>query len=189
VKRSARYGRILVCLSVTMVGSAGLQNPSFTQGLTGWKAAWHVAAAGEAVLTDTQDRHAFLFQTAALTDTVFTVRFDFRGGLSSTVPAGAFRDSFFASLYFVSQPHEFILEHDSAARAEGLLDLDATGPYNVHGTISASPRGDGWSRFTGTFTNGHAYAVVAFELHDLNAVPGDSTIRVDDVDLLPATPP
>ena len=105
------------------------------------------------------------------------------------MPAGAFADAAFVSVYEADRPAGFIAEHDRFAAAHGVLDLDARGAYNHSGTVGPSPLGDAWRRFTGRVSLAHAHAVVAFELYDLNTVRGDSRIDVDNVSLTPVAAP
>jgi hypothetical protein len=91
-------------------------------------------------------------------------------------------------VYGVDDPSAFIHEHDRFAAAQGLFDLDACGAFSVHGAIAASTKGGGWLHFTGTVTNAPAHVVVVMELYDLDLVPGNSSIRIDNVAVTPAGP-
>lgn len=165
---------------------AALVNTDFSQGLIHWKAAWPVSTIdGEALLTDAAAQHVYFFQAFLSGPETVTIEFDFRNELCPTNRPGTFRDSFYVSVYQVDHPGDFILEHDKFARAGGLMDLDAGGPFNVNGVVTDSPKGPGWWRFTGTWTNAHAYALVVFELYDLNLTPGDSAVRLDNVMVSP----
>ena len=167
--------------------AAGVRNGDFGQGLRYWKAAWHVAApGGELALTDAAAPQAFAFQALSVAPaTNLTVGFDFFNGLSSTNAPGTFRDSFYASLYEVDDPAGFVLEHDKFGAAHGLMDLDAGGAFDLHGTVSSSVKGAGWQHFAGSFSTAHSNVVVVFELYDLNLSLGDSTVRVDNVVVTP----
>ena len=178
-----------VCTWLCLGLARAIENSDFEKGLQAWKAAWHVASAeGEAVLSDAQDTHAFLFQADDGLSGPVTVAFDFFNALSDDVPDGAFRDSFYASVYQVDTLSDFVLEHDQFDASQGLMDLDAGGAFDVQGSVAASPRGGGWLRFEGTINAVHAYVVVVFELHDLNVTAGDSSVRLDDVTVQGAAP-
>jgi len=164
----------LVCRAV--------DNGDFGDGLRRWKAAWHVTeTGGEAVLSDAEANHAFLFQASSPSSSVVAIEFDFLNALSSTVSNGLFRDSFYASLYAVNDLSDFITEHDRFDDSHGLMDLDAEGTYNVQGSITNSPKGGQWSRFSGVYTNSRAFLIVMFELYDLNFIADDSSVRIDNV--------
>lgn len=178
--------------AVILAALAGhaVNNGGFEHDLRDWKASWHVRTdAGAAVLTDKAAGHALLFQTQAVTAGTYELTFDYRAALSAEIPAGAFADAAFVSLYEADRPAGFIAEHDRFAAAHGVLDVDARGAYNHNGTVGPSPLGDAWRRFTGRVTVSHAHAVVAFEMYDLNSVRGDSRIDFDNVSLTPVTAP
>ena len=169
---------------------AELANGSFLENLAGWKAAWPVEVrAGEAVLDDRQTPHVFLFQAVRADAGFVSITFDFQSTLSDQAAPNAFRDSFYASLYEVANPSDFITEHDKFIASHGLMDMDASGPFDVQGTVSATPGRAGWSRFTGTVPVTQPYVVVVFELYDLNFVVGDSAVHVDNVSVLPGAAP
>ncbi|MBU0679560.1 MAG: hypothetical protein KJ626_15775 [Verrucomicrobia bacterium] len=171
-----------LALFVGATSASAILNGDFTSALIHWKTAWHVTSAGgEAVLADTQDVHAFVFQADEVGAGQFTIEFDFRSALSVEVPDGAFNDSFYASVYYVDTLSDFITENDKFDASQGLFDCDANGNFNINGTIGDSPKGAGWSHFSGTFNNSHTYVIVIFELYDLNFVAGDSAVRVDNV--------
>lgn len=179
-------GVVQVLLLATVAAGVTVRNGDFSDGLRGWKTAWSARVSeGEAGLNDRGADPCFLFQAVPLAAGVYTVEFDFRNELCPTNRPGTFRDSFYVSVYQVDHPADFILEHDRFTRAGGLMDLDAGGPFNVQGVITDSPKGPGWSHFTGTWTNAHAYAAVVFELYDLNLVSGDSAVRLDNVIVSP----
>lgn len=185
--RVAMWTALCIWLCTGRVGA--IQNGSFADGLLNWKAAWHTTtASGEAVLSDAQDTHAFLFQAERGPGGSLTVSFDFLNGLSGDVPTGTFRDSFYASIYQVDRLSDFVLEHDLAEASLGLVDLDAGGAFDVNGTVTASSKGGAWLHFEGTISVAHAFVVIAFELHDLNLVPGDSSVRIDNVSILGESP-
>jgi hypothetical protein len=177
----------LVLLSVPR--ARAIEHGGFDAGLNGWKAAWHVSvSAGEAALSDEQATHAFLFQADPGLAGQVTVAFDFLNDLSADVPEGTFRDSFYVSVYQVDTHSDFILEHDRFDAAHGLMDLDAGGSFDLNGNITASPKGGEWLRFEGSFTVAHAYVVLVFELHNLNLVAGDSSVRIDNVAVAASDP-
>lgn len=192
-KKEGRVNRtIWVAVSLGLLSASlcvAIDNGGFDSGLTAWKAAWHVSApSGEAVLSDGRDTHAFLFQSVPGLSGQVTVTFDFLNALSSTVPAGAFRDSFYVSAYQVDTKSYFVLEHDRFNASRGLMDLDAGGPFDVNGNVGASPKGGEWLRFEGTFTVSHPHVVLVFELHNLNLAAGDSSVRIDNVRIAAAAP-
>ena len=188
--RRRGLGASLAFLLATWVAAAAIQNGDFSAGLHFWKASWNVTvSSGEAALSDTGANHAFLFQAAAIPPGVYTVEFDFKSALSAVVPAGAFRDSFYASLYSVNALSDFVLEQDSFDAAQGLLDLDSAGPFNVHGTLGASSKSAAWSHYTGIFTNSYSNVVAVFELYDLNTIAGDSSVGIDNVQITPVQVP
>ncbi len=159
-------------------------NGDFSGGLEHWKASWHVSVSdGAAQLSDSNAPHALLFQGVAVSPGSCRLEFDYQSGLSSTLPDDAFYDAVFVSVYEAESLAHFIAEHDRFSAAHGCVDIDFTGPYNVNGQVGDSPLGDGWKRFSGTVTLSAPYAVVVFELYDLNRIPGDSTIRLDSVTL------
>ena len=182
-----RLGLWGVLLALPLLAGAGIRNGDFSQGLQSWKTAWHVTAAdGEVLLADTAAPHAFAFQAIPCgTGSTLTVAFDFRNSLAATNAAGTFRDSFYASLYEVDDPAGFVLEHDKFGASRGLMDLDAGGPFDVHGAVTNSAKGAGWSRYSGTFSATCSNVVVVFELYDLNLSPGDSAVRIDNVVVTP----
>lgn len=169
---------------------AQLTNETFSEQLVGWKAAWPVAVQeGAAVLDDRRTPHVFLFQTALAGAGSLAVTFDFRSEISAQSTSNALRDSFYASLYEIAEPADFITEHDRFAAAHGLLDLDAAGPFDVQGTVGPAPGRAGWSRFAGTVAVSQSYVAILFELYDLNFVAGDSAVRVDNVSVRPGAAP
>lgn len=178
-------GTVLVAsFCAAFVSRGELANGDFSDGLEHWKASWHVFTSGDVVqLRDSEDAHALLFQGVAVSPGTYRLQFDFRSELSSTLPEDAFYDAVFVSVYEADSLAHFIAEHDRFSSAHGCVDIDSTGPYNVNGEVSESPRGDDWQRFSGTVTVSAAYAVVVFELYDLNLIPGDSTIQFDQVTL------
>lgn len=183
-----------IFISVFMVISAitvmAVDNNDFSAGLLHWKTAWHVTVAdNEAVLTDTNDYHSFMFQADNPGTGPFTLSFDFFNGLSANVPPGRFRDSFYASLYYVDNLSDFITEHDRFDNSDGVMDADAGGTFNIRGTITPVTNHTGWIHFSGTFTNNYTYAIIMFELYSLNATPGDSSIRIDNVIITNETAP
>jgi hypothetical protein len=166
---------------------ADVRNGGFSEGLLFWKTAWHAAVVGgELALSDVAAPQAFAFQAAALGGaTNVSVEFDFYNGLAPTNAPGSFRDSFYASLYEVDDPAGFVLEHDKFGTARGMMDLDAGGPFDVHGSVTNSAKGAGWLRFSGTFSTARPFLVVVFELYDLNLSAGDSAVRIDNVSVRP----
>jgi hypothetical protein len=176
-------GACAAAAALPLLALAGLRNGDFSQGLRFWKTAWPATVAdGALVLSDARTTHSFAFQSAPCAPgSALTVEFDFYNALATTNAQGTFRDSFYASLYQVDDPARFVLENDRFDRAQGLLDLDAGGVFNVNGAVTNSVRGSGWQHFTGTVTAAHSNAVVVFELYDLNLAAGDSAVRIANV--------
>jgi hypothetical protein len=166
-----------------MMAVASVRNGDFAWGLRHWKTAWHVGGSDGALsLSDAAAPQAFAYQVVPLAGaTNLTVEFDFHNGLAPTNAPGAFRDSFYASLYEVNDPAGFVLEHDRFGGACGMMDLDASGAFDVHGSVTNSIKGAGWQHFAGNFGASCSNAVIVFELYDLNLSAGDSTVRVDNV--------
>lgn len=115
----------------------------------------------------------------------YSVAFDFSNELSPDHSAGSFPDTAFASLYFTDDLANFSIENQVFDHALGLMDLDYQGAFNVNGEITPSPGMTDWFRFTAEFTSANQFAVLAFELDNLNGTFGDSTLRVENVALIP----
>jgi len=164
------------------VAFGSVVNGLFQEDLRGWKAAWPILIAdGTATFRDDQTPHVFLFQAVSVTAATVTISFDFRNALSSASTPESFRDSFYASVFEVADSSQFITEHDKFAVSHGLMDLDAGGPFDVQGSVTGIPEREGWFRFSGTVSISQPYAILLFELYDLNLQAGDSEVRIDNV--------
>lgn len=115
----------------------------------------------------------------------YGIAFDYKNELSPEYAEGGFPDTAFASLYFTDDLADFSIEDRVFDDTQPLMDIDHRGPFNVGGGIAPSPGMTDWFRFTGMFTATSLYAVVAFELDNLNGEYGDSTFRVANVALIP----
>ena len=178
-------GMLLVgamCLAAFPCGATVI-NGDFSAGLTGWTSVGDVQGVTDAVLGDTNADYSLLFQGVALTPGSYCLDFDFLNGLSSDVPVGtfAFPDTFFASLYFINDLPSFDLNGSVFDGVDALMDLDASGPSNVNGTLSASSLGSEWTHFSYHFTNNYAYVIPTFELFNFNGISSDSQVRLDNV--------
>jgi hypothetical protein len=160
-------------------------NGEFDNDLSSWSATGSVVGSGGvAVLTESGVTQSLLYQPLVTAGGgAFTLSFDFRNALSSTVPPGALLDTFFATLYFGSSPAAIDIPGGSFTQSLGLFDLDATGAFNVIGTIGASTKGVDWLHFKLTFTTSFAVIVPAFDLRELNATDNDSAVAIDNVAL------
>lgn len=176
----------LLLLPMAVDGAAIVTNGAFADGLDGWEIRGAIAgSSGIAVVTDENANVSLLFQPVEATPGIFEVRFDFRNALSSDVPTGRLADTFFATLYFTNDVTTLDIQAGVFDRAIPLFDLDSRGPFNVNGTIGASSKGAGWSLFTRSFENTHAFIVPAFELRDFNFINDDSAVAVDNVVMVP----
>lgn len=171
----------LLTASFCVPSRAALVNGDFSAGLVGWSAAGNVQPmAGTAAFGDGEDGSgAALYQIVSLTPGQYCFSFDFRNGLSDSVPTGAFPDSFFVSLYFVDDPGDFDLSDNLPAQA--VLGLDYSGVLTGQGILSASLLGTDWTHLDFLFTNSFAYVTPYFELFDLNFIGSDSGVWVDNV--------
>jgi hypothetical protein len=163
------------------VGGNAVTNGQFMSGQTGWSSTGSVTVLSEeAILRDTTDT-ALLYQAVALSSGVYTISFDFSSGLDDGFAPGTFPDTFFASLYFIDDLSSFDLVGGVFDATAALMDLDFSGAFNVLGTLTASDKGPGWSRFSTDFTLNQAHVVIAFELAGINGTPDDSSVLIDNV--------
>jgi hypothetical protein len=169
---------------------AQVVNGDFSNGLTGWISGGNVQVlVQEARVGDTTD--AFLFQGVSLSQGNYTIDFDFRNSLSPIVPLGNFPDTFFASLYFTNQIHQFNLQQGTGFEAAlALFDMDRSGVSNVNpsGIIGPSPKGAGSSHFSMTFQNLHGHVIPVFELFAENGINGDSATLLDNITITAGLP-
>jgi hypothetical protein len=185
------------CLSRS-VASSLLVNHEFTGSLTSWTASGTVFNTGDsAVFSDSVVTPTSLFQSVIVpTDFQgFDLVFDFFNGLSSTVQPGFVPDVFFATIYLGVDPFGPSLAGGLFDMVIPLFDLDHTGAFNLASgaTLSTSPKGAGWTRYsltrqTAPFFTDPGYMTVAFEFFDLNGTGSDSVAAVDNVALLKAIP-
>lgn len=172
-----------VCLFAIPSG-ASIVNGTFDTGLTGWTSEGDVLAASDASLGDDGALYSLLYQGVALAPGSYRFEFDFLNALSGDlIDDLSFPDTFFASLYFTNDLGTFDLANAVFDDVQSVMDLDASGPYNVAGTIGGSVLGPQWTHVTYDFTNAYAYVVPVFELLDLNGIGADSNVRVDNVSI------
>jgi hypothetical protein len=166
----------------------GVQNGDFSDGLNGWTSQGDVQVVDHAArLGDNLSTHSLLYQGVALPPGTYTLTFDFKNSLSSissSEPLFVFYDVFFATLFFVNDLSKFDPQNGQFDDAIDLFDLEYSGPFDVTGRITASPRGPNWSRFALTFHNKFNYAIPYFELYDQNFINNDSQVFVDDVSII-----
>ena len=156
-------------------------NGTFDSGLAGWTTVGDVQAVTDASLGDNGVDYSLLYQGVALAPGTFRLEFDFMNLLSADVSEDfAFPDVFFASLYFTNDLGTFDLANAVFDDVAPLMDLDASGPSNVAGTVGASALGPDWAHFTFDFSNSYAYVVPVFELLNFNFL-ADSEVRLDNV--------
>lgn len=176
---------LVAALLVTTQASATVVNGNFDSGLSGWTVTGDVTATAEATLSDATDGYAALYQPLALAPGQYRIEFDVLGLLSSDLSAdpNAFPDTLFASLYFINDLSSFDLAGAVFDDSAALLDLDASGPLYVAGTLSQSALGPDWMHLSFDFQNQYSYVVPVFELVDFNYLSGDSAASVDNVSI------
>jgi hypothetical protein len=168
-----------------------VENGTFAAQLEDWSVQGGVFGdSAVAVLTD-QDSRALLHQRVPIEFGEFVLSFDFRNALSTDVPSGTFRDTFFATLYFTDETGAPDIANSPPPDALPLFDLDAGGAYNVHpaARIGSSTKGLGWWSFSLGFQSSHAFAIPAFDLRDLNIVRNDSAVAIDNVSIIQVPEP
>jgi hypothetical protein len=179
--QDARSLNISLPQTLEISGNA-LINGTFELGLTSWNTSGSVQVASEeAVVSDTSNPGAYMYQSVGLTAGVYTISFDFSSGLSSNFSQGNFPDTFFASLYFIQDINQFDLPGGVFDDTAGLMDMDWAGVFNNLGVIGPSLKGPEWSHFSRSFNLTYNYAVVAFEVAGLNGDSGDSSVQIDNV--------
>lgn len=165
-------------------------NGQFDDGLNQWTTVGDVRALpGEAGLGDDGASQSALYQGVMAVPASFILQFDFLNNLSADVPLGSFPDSFFASIYFINDLSGLDPQGSGFDDVLELMDLDVNGPDNVNGSLSSSPKGGQWTRFSSSFTNNYTYIVPTFEFFDLNSQANDSLVQVDNVVLIIPEPP
>ncbi len=158
-------------------------------GLDGWHYKGDVYTSGcDKVLGDNNSDSSYLYKFDPSPRGQYRISFEFMNGLSrvpyiNDLENFAFLDTFYATLYFVNSCSRFDLENCSCEYDLPLFDLDFTGPFNNHGRITPSIRGDGWSHFDMIFTNYFHKIIPTFELYDMNHVNGDSKVIIADLSI------
>jgi len=167
---------------VYSVSGGEVVNGDFTAGLTGWVTQGSVfGSSGIAVLTDGGTTRSLLDQPIGSAIGMFSLTFDYRDALSSTVPNGALADTLFASIYLSDNLAGLDVSGGGFAEAIPLFDLDSTGAFNVNGTLGPSSKGVDWVKFTLTFNSTHEFLAPVFDLRDLNTINNDSAAAFDNV--------
>ena len=161
-------------------------NGDFSGGLANWSTTGDVSAiSGEAALRDQVAPTTLLYQPVPLAPGTYVLTFDVRGSLAPNPGPGFFPDTFFASLYFTTNPATFDIASSQFDAVVDLVDLDAGG-FTVHaGSIGPSPSGAQWTRHTLLFSSAFAYVVPAFELADIDGTKGNSQVLIDNVLIVP----
>ncbi len=162
-------------------------NGEFADGLGGWTRQGDVSElVGVAALGDGLSVSR-LWLAAPMAPGPYVLQFDFQGRLSSAVAPGGFQDVFFASLYLADAPDPF-----GGASGVGLFDLIGTEFVPGLAQVGPSPLAAGWLRCSYSITLNRTHAIPVFEIYNLNGIPGDSWVLVDQVRLTlipePATP-
>lgn len=178
-----------IAVDARMLVASAPANGDFSDGLTSWTTEGVVTAAGgTAVLTDQVQPTSLLFQPVALTPGTYLFQFDVFSNLAPGPGTGSFPDTFFASLYFTSDPNTFDIRSGSFSDVTPLLDVDADGYVPAVGAVAPSPLGGDWVRYTVTFENTYSYVVPAFELADIDGTAGNSEVRIDNVSIVVPEP-
>lgn len=190
-----RLGKMHILAAAVLVGTclaalpchASVINGGFDTGLTGWTIDGDVQAGPEATLGDFQAIYSLLYQGVNLSPGTYVLEFDLLNELSRNVPVDpfAFADTFFASLYYTNDMSTFDLANNIFDGVDPVLDMDASGPFNVYGNVGPSALGGGWLHVSFAFSTNYAYAIPVFELFDFNTIDGDSGVRVDNVAITP----
>ncbi len=182
--RRAERERPVLPGQLSLAGNA-LVNADFASSLSGWSSSGDVqVVSAEAVLADTTANPALLYQQVGLTGGLYTITFDYQSGLSSNTAPGNFPDTFFASLYFINGTGTIDVVNGIFDDAAGLMDLDASGVFNLAGLIGPSAKGPDWHQFSYQFNLAYDQVAVAFELAGINGTPGDSAVRIDNVSIV-----
>jgi hypothetical protein len=189
--RHGQFRRGIAVFSGTVALACGglgwanvVTNGSFMTGLQGWLTSGSVfGTGGQAAINDTGSARSALWQPVPVSSGVYLLSFDVRGLLSAEAPFGGLLDTFFASLYFGAEVDAFSADR-VPPNGLGLLDLDATGYSNVSGTLSISATGGNFFRFEREVTVTEGFLFPVFELYDLNAGAGTSTVVLDNVSLV-----
>ncbi len=177
---------VLMLLAWTPVrGASLLVNGDFTASVTGWQQIGTVFdTGGSAVLSDAVTPRAVVFQTALVPAGFISLElsFDLLTALSPVAGVGQTPDSVFVSAFLGSAAFGGNFDAATFDTAIPILDADHRGIANpaLQLTSGPSPKGPGWTRYSLLLAPA-AFATVAFEFIDGNAVAGDSTAAVDNV--------
>jgi hypothetical protein len=188
MKKAAVIVGLMVILGFSLISSsrAAVIDGDFSNGVTGWTTIGDVQVInGEAVLGDNNQTYSLLYQGVAIGTGLYFLDFDFKSGLSRTVPDLSFPDSFFASLYFINDLSQFSLDPLNPIFDDdmALFDMDYSGIYTINGAIGPSTKGPDWLHFDVTFQNTYGNAIPVFELFDMNFINNDSIVLLDNVSL------
>jgi hypothetical protein len=179
----------LLWLAASPCTAMPIVNGDFGSGLTGWTSQGDVQATTNAALGDAGEIYSLLFQGVSAAPGQYRLEFDFQNGLAGS--AQGFPDAFFASLYFINDLSAFDLGGTPPVFDDltALMDLDASGPSNVAGSLSASGLGSDWSHFSFDFANNFGFIIPVFEFLDFDGVDSNSRVRLDNVAISDITPP
>ncbi len=172
---------ITITLLICTNAHASPQNGNFSDGLNGWLFQGGVSVQNQEALISDSSSSNHLYQSIATTPGEYTLSFDFFSGISNTSPQNAFYDTFFSSIYFTNNAAIFDVDSLQFNSSLALFDYDDYG-INLHnGFLSNSSKGPDWFRFQITFNVNNNFVLPFFELFNLNAVSGDSSVRIDNV--------
>ncbi len=178
---------VVLWISLLSCFYVGISEGCICSPLDGWHYGGDVTAAGcDKVLGDNGADWSYLYKFFPKNRGKYRISFDFKNELSD-VPyvVGsddlAFLDTFYATIYFVNSCSRFDLEKCSCGYAIPLFDLDANGPFNIHGSIGHSSRGEDWLHFDMVFVNYFHKVIPTFELFDLNSLDNDSKVLIADL--------
>lgn len=167
-------------------------NGEFASSLTTWTVEGSMFNTGaSAVFSEALPPRSAIFQSILVNESSgFQLTLDCLNGLASGAGGGFVPDTFFATIYFGTQPFGATISGSVFDTALALFDMDALGPFGVApgGSFGPSPKGSGWSRFTLDRAAGPGfsagYLTIAFEMYNLNGVSSDSVVAVDNVSLV-----
>lgn len=174
-------GLLLAATSAEFVRAMPVSNGEFTLGLQGWiYSPGASAASGVAQLDDSAGvaSVSYIYQSFAIEGGNYSLAFDFSSGLSAYAK-GTFPDTFYASIYFVDDPSTFNLQNPGSLQAQSLLSVDVNGAFNVAGQLESL--GENWMRYSTSFTSLAPFAIVVFELDNLDLDPGDTVVVFDSL--------
>jgi hypothetical protein len=169
-----------------------ITNGEFDTDLSGWTASGDVMHdAGTAVVGDDGAVYSSLYQAVAGAGR-YRLEFDFLNGLSSDGGNPSFPqfDSLYASVYLIDDLAGFDLA-GSYDDFIALFALDYLGAFDLADGAMVGPsiaKGGSWQHFSLSFQSSYGHLIPAFELNDLNFVPDDSTVGIDNVTLTQLVP-